>query len=233
MLTYGGILVASGSGTDADAVMKAKAKGGCLPEHVTISALVSTKEGAGCIEKAARREVPPVIINRKSMKAEEFYDRLEKIVDLFGAKFAFFLGCIVKARIIPGIDMYNIHPHDPELHGGSGLYGLEPHIHFLERSADLVSRGRKKMGRDRFYAYPTVHEIEEEYDTGHMLLRQAVLIPDKFIVDYIEGKRDTEAIAGDLQQFILRFEWRMLPLAVELAVMRIIAREGKLFEYYL
>ncbi|MEI8096838.1 MAG: hypothetical protein WCG73_01890, partial [Candidatus Moraniibacteriota bacterium] len=69
------MLIASGSGTDADAIMKAWHQGG-IPEVGKII-LVSTCEGVGCLAKANTLGVPSILAEPPSSpltpKGREMY----------------------------------------------------------------------------------------------------------------------------------------------------------------
>jgi phosphoribosylglycinamide formyltransferase 1 len=215
-------LIASGSGTDAEAIMKAW-KSGYLPE-VNPPTLISTKRDVGCIEKAEALGLRFVIIDRRDHSDLDGFNRtlretlLSEFTDL-----VFLVGCIVKIFPIPGMDMYNIHPADPEKFGGKNMYGLRVHQYVLQDVADQLYRGRKTVA-DRFFTYPTVHEVDEKFDSGHHLLRQDVEIPRKLISDLTGKGLSLEEGAGELQKVVLPYEWLMLPTAVKSAARRILER---------
>jgi folate-dependent phosphoribosylglycinamide formyltransferase PurN len=215
---------ASGSGTDVDSVMKAWIQG-CLPE-INPKLLISTKSGAGCLSKADGYHLSAVTIDRaKSVSSDDFNLRIlrrlkDKNIELF-----FLLGCIHRIIPVDGIDTYNIHPADPGRHGGDRMYGLAVHLHVLEEINDLIYRGRKKI-TDRFYTFPTVHEVTDaKYDAGNILLQQTVEIPKSIVRDYVEGKKDELLVAEELQKHVLPYEWLMLPAAVKMAAQRILDEE--------
>lgn len=216
------VLIASGSGTDAEAIMKAW-KSGYLPE-VNPPTLISTKRDAGCIEKAETLGLRFLIIDRRDHSDLDGFNRtlrdtlLSDFTDL-----VFLVGCIVKIFPIPGMDMYNIHPADPEKFGGQNMYGLRVHLYVLQEVMDQLYRGRKTVN-DRFFTFPTVHEVDEKFDSGHHHFRQAVEIPQKLISDLAGKRLSPEEGAGELQQVVLPYEWLMLPTAVKSAARRILER---------
>ncbi len=132
----------------------------------------------------------------------------------------FLVGCIVKICPIAEIDIYNIHPASIGNHGGNGMYGLAVHKHVLQEVIDLISRGRKTLS-DKFYTYPTIHEVEVEYDAGAPLMVGAVEIPTKFIEQLLSSEINLYEAAEMLQKIVLPYEWKMLPCAVQMAVQRI------------
>jgi folate-dependent phosphoribosylglycinamide formyltransferase PurN len=208
--------IASGSGTDFESIAQAW-KNGWLPEIEEV-VLISTKQDTGCIEKANKLGINYQVylpLSGKGLSESDLY-RLE--ID-FGKKIdlIFLVGCIVFVPDI-GSPMYNIHPADPEKHGGQGMYGLKVHLHVLAEIKDQVERGMAKL-TDRFFTTPVVHEASREYDQGRELLRASVEIPYDLVQSWVTGtyKGSDEDIAKRLQQIVLPYEWQMLPCAVRLA----------------
>jgi phosphoribosylglycinamide formyltransferase 1 len=219
------VLIASGSGTDANSIMEAW-EAGCIPE-INPPSLISTKKGAGCLEKAENHGVRHYVMNYKDCHSLDQFNRgLSQMVRETFTDLIFLVGCVHKIYPMEGIDIYNIHPADPANHGGDKMYGLAVHQHVLEEIKDLIYRGKKKI-TDSFYSYATVHEASLDYDGGDMLLRQAVLIPKTIINDYCHGLKDPQQAAKDLQSVVLPYEWLMLPAAVRMAARRIWERRKK------
>jgi len=214
------VLIASGSGTDANAIMQAFSDG--LIPNINLTALVSTKRHAGCLEKAKALSIPTMIIDREEVGSTEEFNRLLTIfLDPKVRKLVFLVGCIEKINPIKGIKIYNIHPADPHQFGGKGMYGLKVHEMVIENIEDLISRGRKKIG-DKFCTFPTVHEALLEYDSGKPLLRTSVEIPKHLIKAKVKGLLTLTEAAERLQKVVLTYEWLMLPLAVRVAAQQIL-----------
>ena len=205
-------LIASGSGTDAYAIMSAK---NYLSE-VDIQLLISTKKEAGCLDKAAQCHIPSVVIDRRELGSEPFNRELFKVLRKENIELIFLVGCIVKIPSILDVVIYNIHPANIERFGGRGMYGLEPHKKVLLEIEDQIRRGRKTV-EDKFYTEPTVHEAVQKYDEGQYLLKLQVEIPPEIILGFINKDFGLEEAAGLLQKHVLPYEWMMLPLAVKAA----------------
>src|SRR4030043_1042949 len=215
-------LIASGSGTDANSIMEAW-EAGCIPE-INPPMLISTKKGAGCLEKARSRGLRSEVIDYKDYSGlDQFNAACNRILTSAFTDLIFLVGCIHKVYPVEGINMYNIHPADPFGHGGGKMNGLAVHQHVLEEVKDLIYRGKKNVV-DNFYTYPTVHEASLAYDGGDMLLKQAVLIPDSIVKNYCQGLKDPKQAAKDLQEVVLPYEWLMLPSAVRMAARRILEK---------
>lgn len=217
------LLIASGSGTDARAIMQAW-KMGAIPEVGRII-LVSTRVGAGCLSEAMACGAEGITIVPASIPLTLF-GRAELEQQLFGVcqqydiGLIFLVGCIVVLPVMPGIPMFNIHPACPILHGGQGMHGLKVHKHVLSSFLDEIKRGKKQLRIDRFFTYPTVHEVTEKPDDGEFLLRGIVEVPSSLLGQVQSGEASLDATAEQLRDIVLPNEWLMLPAAVRMAVNR-------------
>ena len=219
------VLIASGSGTDADAIMKDYARG-CIP-NVEIVQLISTKEGAGCLAKAEKLGIDNRVLDRKNFDSLSAYNSaLATILTELNVELIFLVGCIIKIYPIVGVKTYNIHPADPHQHGGNGMYGLEVHMRVLLEVVDIINRGKASLN-DKFFTLPTVHEAFMDYDSSESMLAQIhVEIPREIIETYLKND-DLEAAAKALQQHVLPYEWMILPTAVQMAAKKIFDEESK------
>lgn len=205
-------LIASGSGTDAFAIMSAQNR---IPE-VQVKLLISTKKEAGCLEKAAECGVSACTLDRKQLGAQAFNRELLRLMREQEINLIFLVGCIVKIPSILGIKIYNIHPANIEKFGGKGMFGLEPHKRILLDIEDQINRGRKTLS-DKFFTEPTIHEAVSDYDSGGCLLKMQVEIPNGIVAAYIKRWESLEESSTKLQKYVLPYEWMMLPLAVKAA----------------
>lgn len=209
-------LVASGSGTDADSIMKAW-KAGQIPEVDEI-VLISTKKDVDCLEKAKQLAVPTrVTLGKGKNFAQEFgKDLFEQRVDL-----VFLVGCIAIVPLVAGVAMYNIHPAHNKKHGGQGMYGVGVHRHVLESHLDKVRRGWLPDD-GRFFTRITVQEVHREADKGRSFLMHEVEIPENIMCRLIAGTLRLGLASEMLQRHVLPKEWKLLPLAVSLAAQKIL-----------
>lgn len=219
------ILVASGSGTDARAIMSAWREGK-IP-NVDLKCLISTKKDAGCLEKAEELGVPSRSFHYYGQDGYSYslnkFLREEFLAE--GAELVFLVGCIAKVELVTGVKFYNIHPASLELAGGKGMYGLEPHKKVLLNIQDLIGRGRKTI-KDRFFTSIIVHEVSAVFDSGPELMRINVEIPPDIITRLVKGVSSLEDCAAELQKHVLPYEWQMLPWAVNLAAGKILTVKG-------
>ncbi len=220
--------IASGSGTDFNSIATAW-KNGWIPEVEEV-VLISTKEGAGCLEKADKLGIKTHIILpvNKELPLVDLDNEGSEI--LKWADLVFLVGCIVRIPVpliracapTRHVAIYNIHPAEPHEHGGQGMYGLAVHEHVLSQIRDQIRRGMKS-DEDRFYTYPTVHEVIEEYDQGNPLLQGSVKISNNIITELIQGEgKNIKDLAEKLQKHVLPYEWQMLPCAVRMAAKKIL-----------
>lgn len=221
------VLIASGSGTDADSIMKAYAFGHI--SDINLKVLVSTKSGAGCLDKAKSLGVSTKVIDRREFTSiENFNWAVSNFLEKVDAKLVFLVGCVVKIFPMKGISIYNIHPADPHKFGGKKMYGLEVHRRVILDIVDQIEHGKKSWD-DTFYTYPTIHQVNIEYDSGAPFLWCQLPIPFLIIYNYLNADPEENRLdvaARELQDFVLPNEWIMLPAAVQMAA-RIITEKEK------
>lgn len=203
-------LFASGSGTDANAILDAQDKGLITDGKVVL--LVSTKEDVGCIDVGKRHGVEVVVLPKKKLK-KDFAMEVEKLLLERGIELVFLVGCIHKTPIIPDIPMYNIHPADTRYHGGKGMYGIKVHQSVLDKIKTEMEDDVEE-GINRWFTWITIHEVNDKYDRGEPFIRLAVEV-------YPES--DDEFI---LQKRVLQYEWMILPTSVNAAIRRLRMKKG-------
>lgn len=214
------VLVASGGGTDANAIMEAY-NSGFIP-NICLEALISTKRDAACLKRAEEQNIRAIIIDRKEADSEtEFNRRLSAYLEALECQLIFLVGCVVKIYPIPGIKIYNIHPAAINKFGGQKMYGLKVHEAVLQNIRESIEQGASAPD-DRFFTYPTVHEAVEEFDSGPTLLRASVEIPRSIIKNWLEERTTLTEAAERLQKYVLPYEWLILPTAVRMAAQQII-----------
>lgn len=214
-------LVASGSGTDAYSIMSAY-NSGQIP-NIDLRMLVSTKSGAGCLDKAKECGIPSLVLDRKELKSYGFNHEFVHTLVNEKIEMVFLVGCVVKIPIIPRVIFYNIHPANIETCGGKGMYGLDPHKKVLTDISDLIRRERKTVG-DKFFTQPTIHRVTDKYDEGDYFMKVNIEIPSEIIVNFMRDQ-DLEKAASQLQKHVLQYEWMMLPPAVKMIAAKMLENE--------
>ncbi|MFH1514212.1 MAG: formyltransferase family protein [bacterium] len=198
-------LFASGSGTDANAILDAQDRG--LINDGRITLLVATKENAGCIDVGKNHKVKVEVVSKSKLK-NDFASEVKKVLHENHINLAFLVGCIHMIPVLPDIPMYNIHPADIKQHGGKGYYGIKVHQSVLTKIKAEMEDDRER-GINRWFTWITIHEVDNHYDHGKPFIRAAV---------EVFPETDDEFI---LQKRVLQYEWMMLPTAVNMAIRRL------------
>lgn len=187
---------ASGSGTNLQALLDTFGADGSPDPAVRIGLVISDRPGIGALERAeaagvATRVIPP----KEYGDPEDFTEALlaalgEHHVEL--VTLAGYLKLIPEAvvRTYRG-RIINIHPGPLPTFGGSGMYGH--HVHEAVLAAGVAISG------------PTIHFVDERYDTGPIIAQWPVPVLDGDTPDSLAAR-------------VLRYEHRLYP-----AVLRALA----------
>jgi phosphoribosylglycinamide formyltransferase-1 len=213
-------IIASGSGTDANAVMSAY-NIGFMPEIADLI-LISTKIGAGCLAKADNCKIKNIVIECKTKQdVPDFNQRLDQYVKGHNIQLIILAGCIWEIYPIAGVLMINIHPADTLEYGGRHMYGLKVHERVLSDIMDVIYREIKKP-KDDFETCVTVHEVGFPIDQGPVIMRAPVKIPHGIITGLNNGTFSLKEAAEKLQKHVLEYEWIFLPAGVRAAARKIL-----------
>ncbi len=187
-------VLVSGGGTNLQALIDEQSRGN-IP-HGEIVLVISNKEGAYALERAANAGIPAVVITKAACGGDQ-----EAFEDALLAQLA---ACDIDLIVLAGFmailsqrftDAYekrilNVHPSLIPAFCGEGFYGLRVHQAALDKGVKVTGA--------------TVHYVNEIPDGGEIILQKAVEIE--------EG--DTPEI---LQRRVMeQAEWIILPRAVEL-----------------
>jgi len=192
---------ASGSGSDFQSVIDANER----EPFCEISLLVASKAGIGAVDRAEKHGIAHIVCSKKDFSsAEEMGERLIAECRARGIDYIVLAGYLsmVPENLIRAYPdaIINIHPSLIPAFCGKGFYGLNVH-----RAA--VGYGVKISGL-------TVHFVDEQYDSGAIILQRAVPVADD----------DTPE---SLQARILEEEHRALPEAVRLLTTGRLKKEGR------
>ncbi|MBQ3566964.1 MAG: phosphoribosylglycinamide formyltransferase [Oscillospiraceae bacterium] len=187
------VVLVSGGGTNLQALIDAQKSG--IIKNGRISCVISSKEGAYALERAAKENIPTRVIPRKEYSDNKSYSKAildalnEEKADLIVlAGFMIILDEIV-TKAYP-YKIINVHPALIPSFCGEGFYGLKVHEKALEY-------GVKVSGA-------TVHFVNEEADAGAIIMQKAVAVENG----------DTPEV---LQKRIMeQAEWKILPQTVSL-----------------
>jgi phosphoribosylglycinamide formyltransferase-1 len=178
---------ASGSGTNFQAVLDA-IEAGDLPASAAV--LISNDPDAGATDRAERHDVPTEIAHPG---ADDHAERLLRVLERHDTDFAALAGYLKKipSDVVRTFRhrMLNIHPALLPAFGGKGYYGMRVH-------RAVIERGVRWTGA-------TVHLVDEDYDTGPIVLQTPVPV----------RPHDTPQTLADR---VLEVEHRLLPEALRL-----------------
>ncbi len=200
-------VLVSGGGTNLQALIDAQNRGEI--KGGKISCVISSKEGAYALERAAKAGIPSVVIARKDYSDSKTYSEAilaelnkQKADLVVLAGFMTILDkCVTEAY---SYKIINVHPALIPSFCGEGFYGLKVHEKALEY-------GVKVSGA-------TIHFVNEEADAGAIILQGAVDVANNDTPETLQRK------------IMENVEWKLLPKAVSLFCEdRITIKDGKAF----
>jgi phosphoribosylglycinamide formyltransferase 1 len=195
-------VLASGGGSNLQAILDAIASGDL---RATPALVLSDREEAGALTRAARHGVPTKVLRPSDFAGPEAFG--EALLHELVAHQVDLVALAGYMRHIPaGVvaafrhRMLNIHPSLLPAFGGKGLYGRRVH-------EAVLAYGVRWTGA-------TVHLVDEEYDTGPIVVQEPVpVLPD-----------DT---ADSLAARVLHTEHRLYPAALRLFASGAVRVEGR------
>ncbi|WP_434564495.1 phosphoribosylglycinamide formyltransferase [Thermoanaerobacterium thermosaccharolyticum] len=183
------LVMASGNGTDFQSIIDGVKSGYIKAE---IAALISDKEGAYALKRAADNNIPSFCVPKKKLKGR-FYEELMKVVDKINPDGIILAGfiTILNEEIVNKYQnkIINIHPSLIPSFCGKGFYGINVHKAVIEYGVK--------------YTGCTVHFVDAGADTGPIILQEVVKVEDDDTPETISDK-------------VLKLEHRLLPYAVKL-----------------
>lgn len=192
---------ASGRGSNFQVVYQ-RTKDGYLPAEIAL--LICDNPQAGASAFAAAHDIPCAVIRPKDFPTPEMFG--EELLEALSAQQIEFIVLAGYLKKIPGnvVQRYanrivNIHPALLPAFGGKGMYGMRVH--------EAVFRSGAKISG------LTVHLVNDEYDTGPIVLQKAVAIDDCNSPEEIARK-------------VLEYEHQALPEAIKLLLETSYAVEG-------
>jgi phosphoribosylglycinamide formyltransferase-1 len=198
-------VLVSGGGTNLQALLDAQARGEIPGGRIV--AVISSKEEAYALERAAQAGIPGYVVPRRDFSSSRemtlaLVQRLKSLeIDL--VVLAGFMVILTEEMVhaFPNA-ILNVHPALIPSFCGTGYYGL--HVH-----EQALAYGVKVTGA-------TVHFVNEEPDGGPIILQKAVEVQ--------EG--DTPEV---LQRRVMeQAEWLILPQAVALFCQDRLSVEGRI-----
>ena len=185
-------VLVSGGGTNLQALIDAQQRGELGGGE--IAAVISTKEGAYALERAAKAGIATETIIKKDCGGQEgFETKLMEVLDRSGIEVIILAGfmTILTERFTSHYAnrILNVHPSLIPSFCGEGFYGLKVH-------EEALKYGVKVTGA-------TVHFVNEIPDGGKIIAQKAV---------YIEEGDTPEVLQRRVME---QAEWILLPQAAE------------------
>ena len=187
------VVLVSGGGTNLQALIDAEKRGELQSGKITC--VISSKEGAYALERAAQNGIKGVVLPRKDYADSHEYSKA--MLETLQAEKA---DIIVYAGFMTILDeqvckaypykMVNVHPALIPSFCGKGYYGLKVH-------EEALKRGVKVTGA-------TVHFVTEVCDGGPIILQKAVEVKNGDTPEVLQRRVMEQA------------EWKILPHAVSL-----------------
>ena len=197
-------VLVSGGGTNLQALIDAEKTGMFGPGRIT--AVISTKEGAYALQRAANADIPGYVLPRKEYPSNQSFTQamVEKLQSL-QVDLVVLAGCMVifteeLVNAYPNAIM-NVHPALIPSFCGEGFYGL--HVHEA-----ALAYGVKLSGA-------TVHFVSAECDGGPIIAQKAVQVLADDTPESLQRRIMEEA------------EWQILPQAVAAFCQGRISVEGR------
>ncbi|MBY9007764.1 MAG: phosphoribosylglycinamide formyltransferase [Candidatus Lokiarchaeota archaeon] len=193
--------IASGSGSNFEAIIEATEKG-ILKDKAEVVVLVCNKSGAYCMERAKNHNIPYVLIESDKHKGsrEEFDKKIIKILKENECELIILVGYM---RFVSKLFIYNFKGNVMNIHPA-----LLPSFKGMHAHKDVLEYGVKISGA-------TVHFVDAKEDHGPIILQKCVKVH--------EG--DTEE---SLAKRILVWEHKLFPKAIELFCDNRIKTKGRI-----
>lgn len=193
---------ASGRGSNFQSILAAVERGEL---DIRVVLCLSDRETAGALVRATKQSIPTAVIHpRDYQTGEEYADALGRVLERHGVDFIALAGYLKKipTEIIRMFKhrIINIHPALLPAFGGVGMYGRRVHEAVVEYGVHWTGA--------------TVHVVEEEYDTGPIVLQEAVPV-------------FTDDSPEDVADRVLEVEHRLYPAALRLFAQNRIHIEGR------
>ncbi|QQR54703.1 phosphoribosylglycinamide formyltransferase [Candidatus Peregrinibacteria bacterium] len=161
-------ILASGNGTDLDAIYKEMDEG-LLPD-VEVAVVLSDKETAPVLEKARVRGIRAEWVNPRTeageLRSREDYDRelAQRMGDVDLVCLVGYMRILtpVFIRVYSPTRILNVHPALLPKYGGNGWYGMKVH-------EAVIANGEKESGM-------TIHFVDFGVDSGPMILQKKLAV---------------------------------------------------------
>ena len=184
-------IFASGSGSNAEAIIRASREGRLSSE---VGLVISNNINAGVLKRAKALEVNNSVIDPRSFESEELY--ITSLFNTLDENEIDFIALAGYLKLVQPelIDKYrnkitNIHPALLPSFGGKGFYGMKVH-------EAVIEAGCKVSG-------VTIHLVNEKYDRGAIISQRTLPVFDDYSPE-------------SLAERVLKIEHEIYPEALQL-----------------
>jgi len=164
-------ILASYNGSGFDALHVALKKGEL---SIEIPLIISNNSNAKIIENAKKHGIDNFVVNSKTAQNPD--KKIEELLNKYQCEYIFLSGYMKKVpiNITKKFKVINSHPALLPNYGGEGMYGRFVH-------EAVIRNGEKISG-------VTIHEVNENYDEGKIILQKELLLEKNENVDSLEKK---------------------------------------------
>lgn len=156
-------VLVSGGGSNLQSIIN-ETKNGILKGIAEVVVVISNNPSAYGLERAKKENIKAMALDYKNMDKQDYDNKMYNLIKESGADIVCLAGYLKKIsdKIVKEYKsrILNIHPALLPKFGGKGMYG-----HFVHEA--VVKAKEPKSG-------PTVHFVDENYDTGAIILQKEV-----------------------------------------------------------
>ncbi|MDD5400363.1 MAG: formyltransferase family protein [Sulfurimonas sp.] len=164
-------ILASYNGSGFNALYEASQK---RELNIEIVLVISNNSDAVALQNASKYGIDNLAINSKTDENPDA--KIEQLLHEYGCKYVFLSGYMKKVgeNITKNFKVINSHPALLPNYGGAGMYGRFVH--------EAVMKNQEKVSG------VTVHEVNENYDEGKIILQKKLILSEDESVDSLEAK---------------------------------------------
>lgn len=164
-------ILASYNGSGFNALYEASQK---RELNIEIVLVISNNSDAVALQNASKYGIDNLAINSKTVDNPDA--KIEQLLHKYGCKYVFLSGYMKKVgeNITKNFKVINSHPALLPNYGGAGMYGRFVH--------EAVMKNQEKVSG------VTIHEVNENYDEGKIILQKKLILDEDESVDSLEAK---------------------------------------------
>ena len=172
-------ILASYNGSALDSLVPATIQGTL---DINIACVITNNTNANVLNKAKQYNIPAYVINQKTFENPD--ERICDVINSHNCTHVFLAGYMKKIApvISNSFNVINSHPALLPKFGGKGMYGRFVHEAVIKNNET--------------HSGVTIHQVNENYDEGKILLQKSLVIQSDETVDSLEIKiKELEKIA--------------------------------------